>query len=221
MINLGRRMQKIAEQVSHCDILADIGSDHGILPAYLLQNKIIKYAVITDISKKNLLKAQKRFCGENSEDAVFICTDGLKGVDKKINTVIIAGMGGMEIIKILKEAPQSYENYIFQPMKNTATLRIFLFKNGFKILTDFIIKDGRNFYDIIKAVKGKDDLTEEEILLGKTNLKVKSPDFYEFLIKQNKITEKLYTGLDKNSERSVQLFNYLNILKKYINNREA
>jgi hypothetical protein len=116
----------------------------------MLDNGLCERATITDISAKSLQKAvsllKKYIDGGRCN---YICTDGLNGVDENCDLVLIAGMGGEEIIKILREAfiPK---NFVFQPMKNAPLLREFLLQNGCNIECDDIFKDGK-FYFIIKG----------------------------------------------------------------------
>ena len=42
MIKLSKRLAAAAELVRPCESFADIGRDHGYLPAYLVQNNIVK-----------------------------------------------------------------------------------------------------------------------------------------------------------------------------------
>jgi tRNA A22 N-methylase len=144
------RIETICSYLNKCTSFADIGCDHGYCTRYMLDNGLCERATITDISAKSLQKAQnllKKYI--DGGRCNYICTDGLKGVDENCDLVLIAGMGGEEIIKILKEAfiPK---NFVFQPMKNAPLLRKFLLQNGCKIERDDIFKDGK-FYFIIKG----------------------------------------------------------------------
>jgi tRNA (adenine22-N1)-methyltransferase len=215
MKNLGERLQKIADLIEPCGVLADIGSDHGLLPAYLLKKGVAGYAVITDISAKSLTKAQSLIASEGlSERAEFFCADGIISISRQPDTVVIAGMGGREIADILSDALVSGETYLFQPMKNAAHLREFLSRNGFKIITDVKVKESEKFYDIIKAVNGADSLTKEEILFGRTNLIEKSACFMEYLDFEISKTIDLMIELENNPARYKDLFIYLKQLKK-------
>jgi tRNA A22 N-methylase len=118
----------------------------------MLKNKLCGRAVITDISAKSLNKAEvllERYIRNGSCKSV--CCDGLKGVNSDIGQVLIAGMGGEEIIKILKESfiPSKF---VFQPMKNAAMLRKFLLDSGCKLTRDDLFFDGK-YYFIIKGAR--------------------------------------------------------------------
>lgn len=72
----------------------------------------------------------------------------------KIEQIIIAGMGGQEIIKILgQNSNNTYKNFILQPQKNVVELRTFLQLNNYEILKDEIVQEGKMFYFVLTAKK--------------------------------------------------------------------
>ena len=59
MINLTQRLSAAASLVKGGGIVADIGTDHGYLPIYLIQSGKIKKAIAADIGKMPLENAAK------------------------------------------------------------------------------------------------------------------------------------------------------------------
>lgn len=216
MINLSGRLLELQKLIPRCNTFADIGSDHGYLPCGVLSSNIAEKAVITDISEKNLEKAKKKILKNGLENkAVFYTTPGFCGIKESIDIAVIAGMGAMEIIKILETAQDLPPVIIFQPMKNTPALRIYLTdKLNYGIAVDkTVCCDGR-YYDIIKAQKeGAKKLTEEEILLGVTNITEKSPAFINYLKKELKRLKKI----EDKGISSEQSEKYINIIHKFLN----
>ena len=106
MSKLTKRLQTIADIVSG-NVVCDVGCDHGLLSEYLLANQIIDYVYISDISKSSLNKAEKLLSTKYPNQYKSICTDGLKGYKgiDNIDECIISGMGGVEIINIIKNSP--------------------------------------------------------------------------------------------------------------------
>ena len=83
---MSRRLKHIAAQVTPCNVLADIGCDHGHLPVYLVQKGSIKKAVATDISKDSCIKAQNNIDIAGLEDKIDVrCGDGLEPVTVEDN----------------------------------------------------------------------------------------------------------------------------------------
>jgi len=207
------RTKEIIKAVEKCDVLADIGCDHGIIPYYLLKNGVCKKAVLTDISKESLEKAKRLIGGKL--DAKFLLGDGLKafaGLDVKIDICLICGMGGMEIKDILSARKASIKKFILQPMKNVTELREFLVSNNFSIEKDYLVFDKKRFYDIIVVSQGKCSLTKEQLYFGKDNLEKMPPEFIRYLNYKKGITDKIINKLDKNSDKLCEFKNYAKLI---------
>lgn len=144
------RISTLCSYLDNCKTFADVACDHGYLAQYMLKNNLCEKAIISDISGKSLDKARallKEYIKGGKCTAV--CCDGLKEV-RGADLVLIAGIGGDEILKIIKDAyiPQ---NFVFQPMKNARALRAYLLQKGCKITSDDIFSDGKNYYFVIKG----------------------------------------------------------------------
>ena len=144
------RIEELCALVDPCGSFADVGCDHGYCARHVLKSGKCGNVLITDISAKCLAKAEKLLAEYiEAGRCRAVCCDGLKGVPTDTEQVLIAGMGGEEIIKILSESfiPQKF---ILQPMKNADKLRKFLLDNGCKLTYDGIFKDEK-FYFVIKG----------------------------------------------------------------------
>ena len=192
------RIKSVADLVDK-NIIIEIGADHGYISKCVMDNKNVKFAYLTDISSKCIEKAKNTFKQKQYHDKLsFLVGDGLEAlkgicINKKSCTVVVAGMGGMEIKKILAKN-SGYENFVLQPQKNAYELRQFLNEQNYKIVVDKKVRDKNFFYDIIKVKKDtkKQKLSHLELLFGRTNLKEKNIYFEEFLTyKANQIDEML------------------------------
>lgn len=174
------RIQIICSYLKPCYTFADVACDHGYCAEYMLKNDLCRKAVISDVSAKSLEKAEKLLSGYIKNGRCrSVCCDGLEKIDGA-DEVLIAGIGGEEIVKILKN---SYipETFIFQPMKNAEALRAYLLENGCKIQTDDVFTDGKNYYFIIsgKSAGCDGNYTKAQLLYGRDSLK--NSVFREFL----------------------------------------
>lgn len=177
------RIEKLCSYLNECKTFADVGCDHGYCTEFMLKNGLCRNAVISDISPKSLNKAEtllSEFIAQGKCES--ICCDGLEKIDADTELVLIAGMGGEEIIKILKNSfiPK---NFLFQPMKNAEELRRFLIESGCEITVDDVFRDDK-FYFVIKGKKsGKKNLySAAEYKYGKDSLK--NPVLYQMLKKE-------------------------------------
>lgn len=171
-MKITKRLENIANLVEKGKSVIDIGTDHGLVPLYLAKNNISKDILATDISAKSLKKLEDKL-GKNLENIIKteVC-DGLDGIDIKENQIaIIAGMGAITIIDILSKDIDKVRNFdyvICEGNIGNEKLRKFLNENNFIIDRDFLIKDGRKHYDIIRFKNGKDRrLSLGEIYFGK------------------------------------------------------
>lgn len=174
-----KRIEIICSNLPACNYFADIGCDHGYCTEFMLQNNLCKEAIIADISKNSLKKAEELLSKYLlSGKLKSICTNGLQMIDTKYQQILIAGMGGEEIISILQNGFLP-ETLILQPMKNSSKVRQFLFNNGYSITKDFTFFD-KKFYDLVVAQKdGKEEkkYTNLEIEYGYDNIHAPSIDF--------------------------------------------
>lgn len=158
-MDLSERLKAIADFVKKNSIVGDIGTDHGYIPIYLIEEGISKRVIASDISRGSLEKAVENVEHAGLKDKIF-CRLG-NGLDTikpyEIDTVIIAGMGGILIKEILdsrKDVRDSINNFILQANIATDELRRYLIENGFEIVDEVLVKDSDKYYEIIQARKG-------------------------------------------------------------------
>ena len=152
------RIKILCSYLDKCGVFADVACDHGYCAEYMLKSGLCKDAVISDISEKSLKKAETLLSEYiKAGKCRSVCCDGLEGIGESIgeilDEVLIAGIGGEEIVKILKNA-YIPKTFVFQPMKNAEELRAYLVLKECEITVDDIFSDGKNYYFIIKGVNG-------------------------------------------------------------------
>ena len=127
-IRLSPRLQMVADFVPPCACAADIGTDHGYLPVWLLQNGVIQSAIAADIHAGPLANARQSAAAYDLEEHFrFVQADGLQFSGAQAADVItIAGMGGETICAILAAAPwlqQQGKQLVLQPQSKVTELR--------------------------------------------------------------------------------------------------
>ncbi len=178
------RIDIICSHLPEADVFADIGCDHGYCTQYMLKNGRCRLAYISDISAGSLQKARTLLRREVEEGrCIPVVADGLDGV-KECDLVLIAGMGGEEIVRIL-ERGYLPKKFVLQPMKNSEKVRRFLIGRGCSITLDYTFEDGK-FYDLIageapSSEGGADGYTEWELRFGRDNLLSPSPAFLRWV----------------------------------------
>ncbi len=154
MIKLTDRLNACASLVRKGSRLADIGCDHGYIPVYLVSEGIIESAVASDINEGPLNSCRSLVRMSGLEDRIkCVLSDGLDGIETdEIDDILIAGVGGELIADILKRCAYAREKHIIlNPMTHPELARKWLFNNGFEIINDIIVPDGRHHYSVFDA----------------------------------------------------------------------
>lgn len=202
-MKLTNRLLKIASLVDKNKRLADIGTDHGYIPVYLLNKGKIDFAILADINKGPLENARSEVRRNKLENKVDLrLGSGIEVLKKgEVDEVIIAGMGGIligELLEANKEVAHSVEKLILQPMQAQEELRSYLLNNGYEIIDECLEKEDFRLYEIIVAkYTGNNTSVEDEIYyeVGKKLIENKDELLVEFIEnkikKYNNIIEKL------------------------------
>ncbi len=157
-IKLSERMEALAELVTPGSRLADVGCDHAFLPIELCRTGRIPSAIAMDVKPGPLARAQEHIaaCGLDDRIAARL-SDGLEALgEEEADSVLIAGMGGLLIARILTERaiPESVTELILAPQSEVADVRRCVRGIGFVITDeDMVLEDGK-FYPMIKAARG-------------------------------------------------------------------
>jgi tRNA (adenine22-N1)-methyltransferase len=161
-MKLTPRLQAIAELIPPGSVVADIGTDHGYLPVYLLLERISHRAVAADVNRAPLEQARETVAAFNCLQKIDLrLGDGLHVLREEdgIDTVVMAGLGGRTIAGILAEGRDrlnSVNRLILQPMNEAGYLRHFLAGNGYAISQETLVMEGSRLYEIMVAIPGRE-----------------------------------------------------------------
>lgn len=137
--------------------IADIGSDHALIPSYLALRQRISYAVAGEVRIGPLQSAQKQVAAFGLQHVVDVrLGNGLEVIAPgEVDTVIIAGMGGSLIASILTEGRDRLEGVqqlILQPNVAEADVRRWLLHNGWYLQDEMILNEDGYIYEILVAI---------------------------------------------------------------------
>lgn len=199
-----RRIEKIVSFVEENKVVADIGSDHGITAIKVYEEKNPKKVIATDISKDSLQKLEDKL-KYNHYKIETIVTDGLNGLPNDIDQIIISGMGGHLITKILLEnikIAQNVDKLILSPNNSKKYFRKWLHENNFEIIKDENVEDEGIIYDVITAKYSKKIKKYEYDLYytyGKQNILNKNPLTIKLIENEIKVNESILSTLKNNN----------------------
>ena len=196
-MGVSKRIKTLCSLLEKAETFADVGCDHGYCSLYMLENGLCEHVIFSDISKGSLQKAETLLRSYvESGRATPVLGDGFFGVPSTVDEVLIAGMGGSEIVSILSHKTHGFlpKRFVFQPMHDTEKLRRYLVEKGAQIERDFTFSDGK-YYDVIvgkneKAMGQVCDYSDAEYEFGKENLQKFPKPFVEKIEKLLKNTKR-------------------------------
>lgn len=207
MVKISNRLMTAAALVTQGYTLADVGTDHGYIPIYLLQQKKIPAAIAMDINEGPLERAKEHIALYGLQAYIQTrLSDGVAALKPgEVEAVLIAGMGGGLVMHILKDGEkvcQSAKELILQPQSEIEHVREFLREKGYTILAEDMVYEDGKFYPMMKVqYQGENENAQ------KASEVLKLSDLYGGLLLQNRhpvlktFLEKeklIYTGIKEN-----------------------
>ena len=200
-MELSKRLYAVAGLVTEGASVADIGTDHGYVPIYLVESGIASKVIALDVNQGPLNRARMHIVGHGLGDRIETrLSDGLAMIRPgEVDTVIASGMGGPLTIRIRqegKEVADQLNALILQPQSEICRVRRFLTENGYRIeQEDMVLEDGK-YYPVMRVVHGtKEPYEEWEYLYGKRLLEARHPVLLEFLKRELHIKESILEQL--------------------------
>ena len=209
MIRLSKRLKIIHDMVPE-SVVADIGSDHGKLMIALVQSGKVQKGYAVENKEGPFERLRANLIRYHINDKITpLFSDGVKDITRDVGTVVIAGMGGQTIVKILKAHPEkliSVQTIIIDAHSAVPLARKEIVQMGFAIADEQIVKEDDIFYEIIKFVRA--DVAfygDKDIEFGPILRNEKSATFKEKY--QNRINEinKLLANKNLPKDRADQL----------------
>lgn len=156
---ISKRLLCCASMVQPGSRVADIGTDHGYLGIYLLQSGAARHVIACDLRKDPLENARRnaKLFGVDGEMELRL-SDGLEKIlPDEVDTVVMAGMGGDLIQRILSQCPWRKREglqFILQPQSAGNVLRRWLCEDGFEIRREEPVQDGHFLYTVMAIRQG-------------------------------------------------------------------
>ena len=189
---VNKRLKEVSKLVDDGSSILDVGCDHAFLDIFLAQDKTkkLKKIVASDNKEGPLEQAKNNILQHKLSELIELrLGNGLDVYTSDIDTVIISGMGGRNMIEIFKAHPEYLKNintFILSPNNFQVDLKKFLVKSNFKIEKEVLVKDGKYIYQVIKFVRGKAHYSSREYFFGPLLLKNKDKLFIEYYTRELK-----------------------------------
>ncbi len=229
-MQLSRRLKAVADLVTPQNRVADVGCDHAYISIYLIEHNIAKHVIAMDVNKGPLERAKANISKKNLLDRIDTrLSDGLEKLEPgEVDTILLAGMGGVLMIRILEdgsESVQSVNELILQPQSEISIVRKYLHSIGFSIVHEHMLLEDGKYYDVMKAVR-KEQITREETTYekevfyqyGKLMLENNDEVLKEYLRKEKETYLTVLDTLSRSqTEKSLERIREVNSLIDYIN----
>ena len=226
-MELSKRLTAVAGLVTEGASVADIGTDHGYIPIYLIEQNLSPKVIAMDINKGPLERARIHIAGYGMSDRIETrLSDGLAAVKpKEVEEMIVAGMGGGLVIHILNEDPaktRSLKELVLQPQSELAKVRRYLEEHRFRIVAEDMVEEDGKYYPMMKVIPTEQKglyvegvpAAEEELEYGKYLLEKGHPVMGEYLKKELSVNQGVYEKLrvqesERTKERSAEVLHMI------------
>jgi tRNA (adenine22-N1)-methyltransferase len=212
-MQISKRLGAVAALVTKNKCVADIGCDHAYTSIYLVENGIASKVIACDINKGPLQRAKENIARYGYSSVIETrLSDGAKKIEPgEIDTLLVTGMGGGLVVKILsdsKEVVEACSELILQPQSEIFLVRKYLHEIGYQIAEENMIIDEGKYYVMMRAIKADCQQrysNEVSYQYGAKLLENKNEILHQFLEKEKatyeSIQEKLLMTQTQNSKK--------------------
>ena len=209
-MELSKRLSAVAGLVSSGLVVADVGTDHGYIPIYLLESGKCEKAFAMDVNEGPLKRARDHIAIHGLSRKIELrLSDGVRALQPgECECVVIAGMGGGLAVKIMEEGKEvfhSLKEFVLQPQSELAKVRKYLLDEGYLVMKEDMVEEDGKFYPMMKVTRGQDnEYTDIQLKYGKGLLKDNHPVLKEFLEKEVSSKERILVNLEKQSGEHIE-----------------
>ena len=202
-MKLNQRLLTVARFVPKNSTVVDIGTDHALLPIYLIQNNIAFHVIAGDVNFGPLESARRNIKSAGLEKSIDLrLGNGLDIIEAgEAEICIIAGMGGGTIRDIMRGAGDKariISQFILQPMGGSGSLRQWLAENGWQISDEAIISEEERIYEVIVATPGKETTVDAVLIsIGPRLFEKKHPLLKKIIIEEIKQNRDILSSLER------------------------
>jgi len=168
-VKLAKRLAAVSGYVPIGSVVADIGTDHALLPISLIESGICERVIATDVNAGPLKAAEQAVAARSLTGVIDLrLGDGLLPLAVgEADVIVLAGMGSKTIIDIFTASPEILEKtqrLVLQPMVDSEALRLWLADNNWRIAGEKLVREDSRLYQVIVAEPGREPVTDPLLL---------------------------------------------------------
>ena len=157
-VKLSERLKAAYDMVTEGSVVADVGCDHAFLSIALVSSGKSPEAFACDVNEGPLEKAKEHITAAGLSEKIHPhLSDGRKGLDSPVDSIVICGMGGSLVISILEqsiEKAKGARELILSPQSDIFKVRSYLRAHGFSLLEERAVTDAGKYYELMKVRPG-------------------------------------------------------------------
>ncbi len=219
-MKLNKRLMTVASFVEPENTVIDVGCDHAFLDIYLIEQHLAKRVIASDNKEGPLHQAKKHIQDAKLEGEIQLqLANGIEKLDADIDTLVISGMGGRNMIGICKYLPRQrkqLQTIILSPNNDVAMVRKEFVKMGYYIDHEDLVEEGNMIYPVLRFRKGRKFYTPEDYIIGPILKRTQGACFQKWNAREIKQKEMLLKIMPKKYwQRKWTLKREWKIHKKY------
>lgn len=197
-MELSKRLSAVARLVTKGNRLADVGTDHGYIPIYLVKKGWVPSAIAMDVNPGPLKRASENIALYDASQYIQTrLSDGIEALlPGEVDTVVMAGMGGNLIQKLLSQGEnvgKSIKEWVLQPQSDASALRHYLQVHGYRILQEDIVLEEGKYYPMMQVAWGQmEEWSKLHYQFGLYLLEERHPVLQSFLLKKREELSRVY-----------------------------
>lgn len=179
--SLPPRLAALAAAVDRGSRVADVGSDHGLLPLRLAASRRAVFCLATEKTEALAARIARPPAGASWAHRLrYRGGDGLAALrpEDAVDTVVIAGVGAATIVAILAALPRlrpSPARLVLQPRTDEAALRRWLSAHRWVLVSERLTEDRGRVYVTLAAERGADGALYRHPTLSRADLLAAGP----------------------------------------------
>lgn len=184
-VSLGPRLAAVADRVPVGARVADVGSDHGRLPAWLVEHGGAVRAWALDVARGPIAQLQRA----GLPGAVEVRQgDGLAPLGAgEADVVTVCGMGGHTVARIVMDAPgrvvAGLQRWVLQPNDHAELVRAAVVARGWGVVDEALVQERGRWYPVVVAERRGWRAVEDDLAwrLGPVLLERRDPALERWL----------------------------------------
>lgn len=201
-MRLSRRLEAVASFVPQGSRVADVGTDHGYIPIWLVEQGIADYAIAMDVRTGPLQRAEEHIARHKLESCIEIrLSDGLAQLRPgEADTVVIAGMGGELMLRIMRDGSHMWDSvsrFVLSPQSELEIFRRGMEEMGFVITEETMLQEEGKYYTVMAAERGRMHYAKDyQYRYGDCLIRQKSPVLREYLEREEQKLRQIIRRLE-------------------------